>query len=87
MQKQGIFTNEEYSVFVEDTPDCDEVYYYSEKSQKGYYFDKNDDAYSIYFDRKNKPTYNSNSKINKDLAREILSLINIKESFIKRSNG
>ena len=75
-------TNEEYSVFVEDTPDCDEVYYYSEKSQKGYYFDKNDDAYSIYFDRKNKPTYNSNSKINKDLAREILSLINIKESFI-----
>ena len=78
-------SGEEYSVYVEDTEDFTEVYYFAEVTNDGYYIDGNGDVYYFYMNGFNKPTYNTVGKLKEENANAFKSSIDVKAAFIDAS--
>lgn len=78
-------SGEEYSVYVEDTEDEKEAYYFMEKTNDGYYLDANGDAYYFYMNGFNKPIYNTVGKLESADTAALKSIIDVKATFTDAS--
>ena len=74
-------SGDEFSVYVEDTEDFSEVYYYAESTNDGYYINKSGEVYYYYMNGFNKPVYNTVSKLETSYADSFKASIDVKSVF------